>query len=158
MRTCYTAPGAQLSPLWWSRWVEWGAGGRSKRKGTYICMWLVHFVVQQKLAQCAYFLSHVWLWDPVDCSPPGPLSMWILQERILEWVGVSFSRGSSQPRDPTQVSHTAGGFLPSEPPGNPSTVLWSNYIPNKTLSVKLKTSDKLMWIILRTSPNQKENW
>ena len=36
----------------------------------------------------------------------------ILQAR-LEWVAFPFSRGSSQPRDPTQVSHVAGGFLTS---------------------------------------------
>ena len=44
----------------------------------------------------------------------------ILQARILEWVAFPFSRGSSQPRDKTQVSHTAGGFfLPAEPQGKP---------------------------------------
>ena len=37
----------------------------------------------------------------------------ILQARILEWVAFPFSRGSSQPRDQTQVSHTAGGFFTS---------------------------------------------
>ena len=37
----------------------------------------------------------------------------ILQARILEWVAVSFSSGSSQPRDRTQVSRIAGGFFPS---------------------------------------------
>ena len=35
----------------------------------------------------------------------------ILQARILEWVAFPFSRGSSQPRDQTQVSRTAGGFF-----------------------------------------------
>jgi len=35
----------------------------------------------------------------------------ILQARILEWVAFPFSRGSSQPRDPTQVSHIAGRFF-----------------------------------------------
>jgi len=35
----------------------------------------------------------------------------ILQARILEWVTLPFSRESSQPRDQTQVSHTAGGFF-----------------------------------------------
>ena len=35
----------------------------------------------------------------------------ILQVRILEWVTISFSVGSSQPRDRTQVSHIAGGFF-----------------------------------------------
>ena len=37
----------------------------------------------------------------------------ILQTRILEWVAFPFSRGSSQPRDWTQVSHTAHGFFTS---------------------------------------------
>ena len=46
--------------------------------------------------------------------------MGILQARILEWVAMSSSRGSSPPRDRTQVSYIAGGFfLPSEPPGKP---------------------------------------
>ena len=38
------------------------------------------------------------LCDPTDCSPPGS-SVGILQARILEWVAISFSRGSSRPRD-----------------------------------------------------------
>ena len=37
----------------------------------------------------------------------------ILQARILEWVAFTFSRGSSQCRDQTQVSHIAGGFFTS---------------------------------------------
>ena len=37
----------------------------------------------------------------------------ILHARILEWVAIPFSRGSSQPRGQTQVSHTAGGFFTS---------------------------------------------
>ena len=48
------------------------------------------------------------LCDPVDCSPPGSSVRGILQVRILEWVAISFSRGSSGPRDQTQVSRTAG--------------------------------------------------
>ena len=47
------------------------------------------------------------LCDPVDCSPPGSSIHGILQARILEWVAISFSRGSSQPRDRTQVSRIA---------------------------------------------------
>ena len=37
--------------------------------------------------------------DPVNCSPPGSSVHGILQARILEWVAISFSRGSSSPRD-----------------------------------------------------------
>ena len=49
--------------------------------------------------------------DLMDCSPPGSSIHRILQVRILEWVVIPSSRGSSQPRGQTQVSHTAGGFF-----------------------------------------------
>ena len=48
------------------------------------------------------------LCDSMDCSPPGSSVHGMLQAGILEWVAISFSRGSSQPRDRTQVSHIAG--------------------------------------------------
>ena len=44
-------------------------------------------------------------------SPPGSSVHGILQARVLEWVAIPFSRASSQPRDPTQVSCIAGGFF-----------------------------------------------
>ena len=47
----------------------------------------------------------------MDCSPPGSSVHEIFQTRILEWVAISFSRGSSQPRDQTQVFCTAGRFF-----------------------------------------------
>ena len=43
----------------------------------------------------------------------------IFQARILEWVTISYSRGSAQPRDQTQVSCAAGGFFTIKPPGKP---------------------------------------
>ena len=52
--------------------------------------------------------SYLTLCNPMDCTVHG-----ILQARILEWVVFPFSRGSSQPRDRTQVSRTAGGFFTS---------------------------------------------
>ena len=51
------------------------------------------------------------LCDPMDCSPPGSAFHGILQGRILEWVAILFSRGSSQPRDRTQVSCIADRFF-----------------------------------------------
>ena len=48
------------------------------------------------------------LGNSMDCSPPGSSVHGILQARILEWVAISFSRGSSWPRDQTQVSFIAG--------------------------------------------------
>ena len=47
---------------------------------------------------------------PTLCNPMD-LVHGILQARILEWVAFPFSRGSSQPRDRTQVSDIAGGFF-----------------------------------------------
>ena len=48
------------------------------------------------------------LCDPMDCSLLGFSVRGILQARILEWVTISFSRGSSRPRDQTGVSHIGG--------------------------------------------------
>ena len=47
----------------------------------------------------------------MDCSLPGSSAHGIFQARVLEWVAISFSRGSSKPRDRIQVSHTAGRFF-----------------------------------------------
>ena len=49
-------------------------------------------------------LSRPTLCDPTGCSPPGSSVRGILQARILEWVAISSSRGSSQPRDRTHIS------------------------------------------------------
>ena len=57
------------------------------------------------------------LCDPVDCGPPGSSIHGIFQARILEWVAISFSRGSSQPKERTQVSTLQADALQSEPPG-----------------------------------------
>ena len=51
------------------------------------------------------------LCDPMDYSPPGSSVYEIFQARILEWIAIPLSRGSSQPRDWTQVSCTAGRFF-----------------------------------------------
>ena len=46
--------------------------------------------------------------DPMDCSLSGSSVHGIFQARVLEWIAISFSRGSSQPRNRTQVSRIAG--------------------------------------------------
>ena len=48
------------------------------------------------------------LLDPIDCSLPGSSAYGIFQARVLESVAIFFSRGSSQPRDRTRVSHIVG--------------------------------------------------
>ena len=51
------------------------------------------------------------LWDPMDCNLPGSSVLGISQARILEWVTISFSRGSSTPRHRTSVSCTGRQIL-----------------------------------------------
>ena len=58
---------------------------------------------------------------PTLCDPVAYTVHGILQARIREWVAFPFSRGSSQPRLQTQVSHTADS-LPAEPGGKPTKV------------------------------------
>ena len=59
--------------------------------------------VEVLLRMCFYLESEVaqscpTLCDPMDCSLPGSSVHGILRARVLEWVAISFSRGSSQPR------------------------------------------------------------
>ena len=64
---------------------------------------LVLFYVESEVAHSCPTLC-----DPMDCSPPGSSTHGIFQARILEWVVISFSKRSSQPRDRTPVSHIVG--------------------------------------------------
>ena len=91
---------------------------------TYVC---VCFVI--------YLLSHVWLFcDPMEYSPPGSSVQEILQARMLEWLAISFSRGSSQPRNQICISSLAGRFFATrEPPGKPH-VCKCVYIYNRYIS------------------------
>ena len=57
------------------------------------------------------------LWDPMDYSLPGFSVHGISQARMLEWVAISFSRGSSRPRDQTSVLCIGRWILYYEPPG-----------------------------------------
>jgi len=70
---------------------------------TVVCVPVCVCKVEGKVAQ-----SCLTLCDPMDDTVHG-----ILQARILEWVAFAFSRGSSQPRDQTQVSRIAGSFFTS---------------------------------------------
>ena len=68
------------------------------------------------LMRAQLHISRVWLWDPKDPSshPTGSSVHGFLQARILEWVAISSSRGSSQPKNQTHVSHIfciAGRFF-----------------------------------------------
>ena len=89
--------------------------------------------IQQELFLSKTFWSEVkWskvtqscltLWDPMDCSPPGSLVHGISQARMLEWVAIPFSRGSSWPRDRNSHLLHCRRFFTTEPPGNPSITI-----------------------------------
>ena len=63
------------------------------------------------------------LCDPTTCSPPGFSVHGILQARILEWIVIPFSRGSSQPKDRTLVSCITGRFFTVRATGKSSSCL-----------------------------------
>ena len=70
------------------------------------------FLMMYPAAAAAKLLqSFLTLCDPIDSSPPGFLIHGILQARILEWVAIFFSRGSSWTRDLIKVSRIAGRFF-----------------------------------------------
>ena len=85
---------------------------------------------------CVVIQACLTLCDPMD--PIRLLCPWIVQARILEWVAMPSSRGSSQPRDWTQVSSIAGGFFPTwttrEAPHDPKNV--GNLISDSSASSK----------------------
>ena len=60
---------------------------------------------------CLVTQSCLTVCDPMDCSPPGSSVQGVLQARILEWVVMPSSKGSSQPGNQTQIFHIAGGFF-----------------------------------------------
>ena len=84
----------------------------------------------------------------MDCGPPGPSVLGILQARILEWVDIPFSWGSSWPRDQTQVSCTAGWFLTSGSPGEALRLgVWRQH-SNKSQETGILTSTCLLALVL----------
>ena len=67
----------------------------------------VRLCLNQEVCVCSVVtdpMCQSWLCNPMDCSPPGSSVCGIFQVRILEWVAISFSRVSSQPKDGTHVS------------------------------------------------------
>ena len=64
-------------------------------------------VFKEEKSETEVAQSCLTLFDPMDCSLTGYSVHGIFQARVPEWVAISFSRGSSQPRDRTRVSHTA---------------------------------------------------
>ena len=76
--------------------------------------------MQKRLLLLSCF-SRIRLCNPIDSSPRGSPVPGTLQARTLEWVAISFSRGSSEPRSPA----LAGGFFTTKPSVAPRTVSWT---------------------------------
>ena len=94
----------------------------------YICV----CVCAQSLQSCLI------LWNPMDCRLPGSSVHGIFQARILEWVAISYSRGSSWPRDWTHlsfVSELAGRFFTT-------STTWSQPRHHKEFLIHLEMQQK----------------
>ena len=105
----------------------------------FFLTWKIHTQSNNReLSGCRHaksIQSCLTLCDPMNCYPPGSSVHGLLQARILEWVAMLSSRGSSWPRDWTCISCgscTAGGFFTTEPPANPRKlsslfqIIWLN--------------------------------
>ena len=81
----------------------WDSPGKNTGVGCHFLLQCRKVKSESEVAQSCPTLC-----DRIDCSPPGSSIHGIFQTRVLDWVAISFSRGSSWPRDWTQVSHVAG--------------------------------------------------
>ena len=77
------------------------------------CLVIYSLCVRAKSLQLCLTLC-----NPMDYSLPGSSVHETLQARILEWVAMFCSRGSSRPREQTPISYTAGRVFTTEPPGS----------------------------------------
>ena len=81
------------------RWQEYTEELYKKKKDLYTHRYTHTYVCAKSLQLCPTLL------DPMSCSLPSSSVHGILQARILEWVAMPSSRGSSRPRDQTHVSY-----------------------------------------------------
>ena len=88
------------------------------------------------------FQSCPTLCDPLDCGPSGSSNYGILQARILKWVAMPFSRGSSQSRDQTYIYYVylpwQVGSLPLVPPGKPQARHLGRYTGSQDMLLAYK--------------------
>ena len=103
----------------------------------FMAVWFTHTVIaeettgflqQNSICQfCVCAQSCPTVSDPLDCSPPGFSVHGIFQARIIEWVAISYSRGSSRPRNRSHVSCVSCTgrwiLLPPHYLGSPMSIL-----------------------------------
>ena len=96
------------------------------------------------------------LCDPMDCSPSDSSVHGIFQERILEWVAISYSMGSFRPRDQTHISCTGRWFFITVPLGSPQITCY--YYPIQysdcACSVKMHVFHHILKILSHNLSNQ----
>ena len=99
--------------LWYIYTMEYYSAIKKNAFDSILMRWMkLEPIIQSKVNQKVLVAkSCLTLCDPMGCSPLGSSIHGISQARILEWVAISFSRESSQPRDRTRVSHSAGSFF-----------------------------------------------
>ena len=118
----YSLPDSSIHGIFQARVLEWVAIAFSENAKLNLskCNHILNASWYSSF-QCCRLFYHVWKWsesevaqscptlcNPMDCSLLGSSIHGILQARILEWVAISFSRRSSQPRNQTQVSCISG--------------------------------------------------
>ena len=96
---------------------------------------------------CSVTQSCLTLCDSMDCNPPRSSVHGIFQARMPEWVAITFSRGSSRPRDRTQVSCVSwiGWLFTNEPSGKAICVI-SSFKIFSPKGVKIFTTTCLLYI------------
>ena len=92
--------------------------------------------------------SCTWLCNPMDCSPTGSSVHGTLQARILEWVAISFSRGSSRHIDQTSVSCVSwiGRWILYHCTTTPQGILQTASAPDGNPAIKSQFLSKNLWI------------
>ena len=136
-------PGSSVHGILQARALEWVAisfsrGSSQPTDQTHISsinrLILYRWATRESESESEAAQSCPTLCDPMDCSLPGFSVHGIFQARVLEWVVISFSRGSSRPRDRTQVSRIVDRcFYPLSHQGSPfqrcpHPNLWSLWI------------------------------
>ena len=84
----------------------WNSSGKNTGVGCHFLLQCIEVKSESEVAQSCLTLN-----NPMDCSLPGSSAHEILQARILEFVAISSFRGSSQSRNQTWISCTAGRFF-----------------------------------------------
>ena len=124
-------------------------------KQVTVAIWLLKYPLNPSV--CVLVLvaqSCPTLCDPRDSSPPGSSVHAILQARILEWVAIPFSRGSSQPRDQTRVFCIASRFFIKTPNTSIEKTVFKKTVNKHLLSTFSPSMCQVLYQALEIQKNQ----